>query len=190
MAWLRRCCSWCAAPAAAQFDLAFAVLRAEDCHPDAAAGAWPARSAAARRAKPSAARMDRRRRRLRPSADAGCRDPRGGGEFPLPASKASGRWRSSRNVPRQVFDKLMAGVTPDLRIMDLLDSQPEFTKAPWEYLDILVTDARIADGRAILAKHRAAFDSDGAGLRRRPPRHRGDLGHRVRTTARRSATAR
>ncbi|MBX9778366.1 MAG: lytic murein transglycosylase [Xanthobacteraceae bacterium] len=63
-----------------------------------------------------------------------------------------------RNVPRAVFDKLMAGVTPDLRIMDLVDAQPEFTKAPWEYLDILVTDARIADGRAILAKHRAAFD--------------------------------
>ena len=63
-----------------------------------------------------------------------------------------------RSVPRAVFDKLMAGVTPDLRIMDLLDSQPEFSKAPWEYLDVLVTDTRIADGRAILAKHRAAFD--------------------------------
>jgi peptidoglycan lytic transglycosylase B len=62
-----------------------------------------------------------------------------------------------RHVPRAAFDRLLSGVTPDLRIMDLLDSQPEFTKAPWEYLDILVTDARIADGRAVLAKHRAAF---------------------------------
>jgi membrane-bound lytic murein transglycosylase B len=64
-----------------------------------------------------------------------------------------------RNVPRALFDQLMAGVTPDLRIMDLLDSQPEFTKAVWEYLDILVTDERIADGRGILAKHRAHFDA-------------------------------
>ncbi len=64
-----------------------------------------------------------------------------------------------RNVPRPVFDQLLAGVTPDLRIMDLLDSQPEFTKAPWEYLDVLVSDARIADGRAILARHRAQFDA-------------------------------
>ena len=63
-----------------------------------------------------------------------------------------------RNVPRPVFDRLLTGVVPDLRIMDLMDSQPEFTKAVWEYLDILVTDARIADGRAVLAKHRAAFD--------------------------------
>jgi lytic murein transglycosylase len=64
-----------------------------------------------------------------------------------------------RRVPRPLFDKLLADVTPDLRIMDLLDSQPEFTKAPWEYLDVLVSDARIADGRAILARYRAAFDS-------------------------------
>src|SRR5215218_34988 len=39
-----------------------------------------------------------------------------------------------RNVPRPVFDQLLAAVTPELRIMDLLDSQPEFTRAPWEYL--------------------------------------------------------
>jgi membrane-bound lytic murein transglycosylase B len=64
-----------------------------------------------------------------------------------------------RNVPQSVFDRLLAGVTPDLRIMDLMDSQPEFTKSAWEYLDILVTDARIADGRAILAKYRAQFDA-------------------------------
>ena len=29
--------------------------------------------------------------------------------------------------------------------MDLLDAQPEFTKAFWDYLDILVSDARIAE---------------------------------------------
>ena len=29
--------------------------------------------------------------------------------------------------------------------MDLLDSQPEFTKSFWDYLDILVNDARIAE---------------------------------------------
>ncbi len=64
-----------------------------------------------------------------------------------------------RNVPRPLFDQLLAGVTPDLRIMDLLDSQPEFTRAVWDYLDILVTDERIADGRGILAKHRTHFDA-------------------------------
>jgi peptidoglycan lytic transglycosylase B len=64
-----------------------------------------------------------------------------------------------RNVPRQVFDAHVAGLTPDLRIMDLMDAQPEFTKSFWDYLDLLVSDARIDGGRAILAKHRATFDA-------------------------------
>jgi membrane-bound lytic murein transglycosylase B len=63
-----------------------------------------------------------------------------------------------RGVARASFDTHVAGLTPDLRIMDLLDSQPEFTKAIWEYLDILVNDDRIAKGREVLATHRAVFD--------------------------------
>jgi membrane-bound lytic murein transglycosylase B len=64
-----------------------------------------------------------------------------------------------RGVSRSVFDAQIAGLTPDLRIMDLLDSQPEFTKSFWDYLDLLVSDARIETGRAILKTHRAAFDA-------------------------------
>jgi membrane-bound lytic murein transglycosylase B len=64
-----------------------------------------------------------------------------------------------RGVTREVFEANVAGLTPDLRIMDLMDSQPEFTKSFWDYLDILVNDQRIADGRAILAQHRATFDA-------------------------------
>ena len=64
-----------------------------------------------------------------------------------------------RNVPRAMYDAHVAGLTPDLRIMDLMDSQPEFTKSFWDYLDILVNEQRIANGRAILAKHKEAFDA-------------------------------
>ncbi|HEY7661920.1 MAG TPA: lytic murein transglycosylase [Xanthobacteraceae bacterium] len=64
-----------------------------------------------------------------------------------------------RGVPRAVFEANVAGLTPDLRIMDLLDAQPEFTKSFWDYLDILVTEDRIQNGRAILAQHRASFDA-------------------------------
>jgi lytic murein transglycosylase len=42
--------------------------------------------------------------------------------------------------------------------MDLLDAQPEFTKAFWDYLDILVSEARIATGRELLVRHKAIFD--------------------------------
>ena len=66
---------------------------------------------------------------------------------------------AKRKISRAAFDKAVKGLTPDLRIMDLMDSQPEFTKSIWEYLDILVNDARIQNGRDMLARHKDIFDS-------------------------------
>ena len=48
-----------------------------------------------------------------------------------------------RGVSRVTFEHFTAGLTPDLSIMDKLDAQPEFTKAAWDYLDVLVSDERI-----------------------------------------------
>lgn len=64
-----------------------------------------------------------------------------------------------RGVSRGVFTAYTAMLTPDLRIMDLLDSQPEFTKSFWDYLDLLVNDARVENGRELLEKYRATFDA-------------------------------
>jgi membrane-bound lytic murein transglycosylase B len=64
-----------------------------------------------------------------------------------------------RGVTRENFDRFTTGLTPDLRIMDLLDAQPEFTKAVWEYLDLLVTDERIQRGREIVAQYKPIFDA-------------------------------
>jgi peptidoglycan lytic transglycosylase B len=64
-----------------------------------------------------------------------------------------------RNISQESFDRFTAGLTPDLRIMDLLDAQPEFTKSIWDYLDILVNDNRLAKGREILAKYKPQFDA-------------------------------
>ena len=64
-----------------------------------------------------------------------------------------------RNITQENFQRFTAGLTPDLRIMDLMDSQPEFTKSIWDYLDILVNDNRLAKGREILAKYKAQFDA-------------------------------
>src|SRR5258708_2593411 len=63
-----------------------------------------------------------------------------------------------RNISQQSFQRFTAGLEPDLRIMDLVDSQPEFTKSIWDYLDILVNDNRLAKGREILAKYKPQFD--------------------------------
>ena len=102
--------------------------------------------------------MERRVRRLRPSADAGAAPSATPPPTSNPASKGCGRWPPSGSISRASFDKYVRGLTPDLRIMDLLDAQPEFTKAFWDYLDILVSDARIQTGRELLAKHKAIFD--------------------------------
>lgn len=64
-----------------------------------------------------------------------------------------------RGISSDSFQRFTAGLTPDLRIMDFVDAQPEFTKAVWDYLDILVTDARLQRGREMLATNRAAFDA-------------------------------
>src|SRR6266481_6095226 len=64
-----------------------------------------------------------------------------------------------RNISQENFQRLTAGLAPDLRIMDLMDSQPEFTKSIWDYLDILVNDNRLAKGREILGQYKAQFDA-------------------------------
>ncbi len=64
-----------------------------------------------------------------------------------------------RNISQENFQRFTAGLQPDLRIMDLMDSQPEFTKSIWDYLDILVNDNRLAKGREVLTKYKAQFDA-------------------------------
>ena len=66
---------------------------------------------------------------------------------------------AKRGISRATYETYALTLTPDLKIMDFLDSQPEFTKALWDYLDMLVSDARIARGREILAQHAAVFDA-------------------------------
>ena len=51
---------------------------------------------------------------------------------------------SAGGVSRENFQRFTASLTPDLHIMDLLDAQPEFTKSTWDYLDLLVSDERVA----------------------------------------------
>jgi membrane-bound lytic murein transglycosylase B len=64
-----------------------------------------------------------------------------------------------RGISRETFLAATTPLEPDLRIMDLLDAQPEFTKSFWDYLDLLVTDARLKAGREVLAKYAPTFDA-------------------------------
>jgi lytic murein transglycosylase len=73
----------------------------------------------------------------------------------------AGLWPDAerRGISRATFEAATRDLSPDLRIMDLLDQQPEFTKAFWDYLDILVTDARIQRGRELLQQYKPIFDA-------------------------------
>ncbi len=64
---------------------------------------------------------------------------------------------AKRGVSRATFDKYVKPLTPDLRLMDLMDSQPEFSKAFWDYLEVLVNDTRVQNGLAMLEKYRNEF---------------------------------
>jgi len=66
---------------------------------------------------------------------------------------------AGRNISRGSFERFTTSLTPDLRIMDLMDAQPEFTKSIWDYLDILVSDERLAKGKEILARYKPQFDA-------------------------------
>jgi len=66
---------------------------------------------------------------------------------------------AARGVSRARFDALTRDLTPDLKIMDLMDAQPEFSKPVWDYVDVLVSEDRIRHGREILSQHRAVFDA-------------------------------
>jgi membrane-bound lytic murein transglycosylase B len=76
-------------------------------------------------------------------------------------SCVAGMWPDAarRHISQESFQRFTADLSPDLRIMDLMDSQPEFTKAIWEYLDILVNENRLAKGREVLAKYKPQFDA-------------------------------
>src|SRR3954452_3837101 len=63
-----------------------------------------------------------------------------------------------RGISRATYDKFTSDLEADVKIMDYVDAQPEFTKAFWDYLDLLVTDERITKGRELLAANAATFD--------------------------------
>jgi len=74
----------------------------------------------------------------------------------------AGMWPDAarRHITQENFQSFTAGLTPDLRIMDLMDAQPEFTQVD---LGLSrhpgVNDNRLAKGKEILAKYKPQFDA-------------------------------
>lgn len=65
---------------------------------------------------------------------------------------------AARGVSRATFASAFRGVGPDADVLTRATSQPEFTRAIWDYLDDMAAESRIATGREMLARHRALLD--------------------------------
>ncbi|MDR0634195.1 MAG: lytic murein transglycosylase [Azoarcus sp.] len=59
-----------------------------------------------------------------------------------------------RGISRATFDAHAARLRPDPSVLELLDTQPEFSTPIWDYLAALVDDERADDGRAMLERWR------------------------------------
>ena len=64
-----------------------------------------------------------------------------------------------QGVDAQLFDAVFAGMTPDPAVIRADQSQPEFTRPVWEYLDGALSPTRIRRGKELLAEHRSTLDA-------------------------------
>jgi lytic murein transglycosylase len=58
-----------------------------------------------------------------------------------------------QGISAAVFDRAMGGVKPDMDVIKAMNNQPEFKTPIWDYLGALVDEERVAEGRALLARH-------------------------------------
>src|SRR5690606_27049526 len=55
------------------------------------------------------------------------------------------------------YDAVTSGLTPDPRVPNLVETQPEFTTPIWDYLDTRIDPSRITRGKAAMARHAELF---------------------------------
>lgn len=60
---------------------------------------------------------------------------------------------AAKGVSGATFDRAMAGVTPDMKVIEAMNNQPEFKTPIWDYLGTLVDDEKVAEGRNMLRQH-------------------------------------
>ncbi len=57
------------------------------------------------------------------------------------------------------YDAIAPGLTPDPRVPNLVETQPEFTTPIWDYLDTRITASRIERGKAAMARNGNLFSA-------------------------------
>lgn len=76
------------------------------------------------------------------------------------APQSFANWRAglrrqalSEGVSPLLFEQAFTNLTPDPQVIAADQSQPEFSRPVWEYLDSAVSSWRVARGKALLAEH-------------------------------------
>ncbi len=64
----------------------------------------------------------------------------------------------AEGITAKVYDRAMTGLTPNERVVRALNTQPEFTRPIWEYIEGAVSQRRLDGGREQLAANTALFD--------------------------------
>jgi lytic murein transglycosylase len=64
---------------------------------------------------------------------------------------------AAKGVSGETYDAATAGVQPDMKILELMDNQPEFKTPIWDYLGFLVDEERVEEGRAAMRRHAQAL---------------------------------
>ncbi|MDX3808318.1 lytic murein transglycosylase [Bosea thiooxidans] len=64
---------------------------------------------------------------------------------------------AAKGVSGATFDRAMAGVEPDMKIIEAMNNQPEFKTPIWDYLGTLVDDEKVAEGRNMLRQYASVF---------------------------------
>jgi membrane-bound lytic murein transglycosylase B len=64
----------------------------------------------------------------------------------------------AEGISADVYDRAMTGLTPNERVVRALNTQPEFTRPIWEYIEGAISQRRMDGGREQLAANTALFD--------------------------------
>jgi len=70
-------------------------------------------------------------------------------------------WPTARTagITRATYDRAFKGVTPDPKVVEAANFQPEYVKPIGEYIDRVVSDKRIAMGKQKLEENKALLDA-------------------------------
>lgn len=60
---------------------------------------------------------------------------------------------AAKGISTATFDRAMAGVEPDMKVIEAMNNQPEFKTPIWDYLGTLVDEEKVAEGRAMMRQH-------------------------------------